>query len=39
MGDNRFENTSVAMGITDASWTGAASPIDVNDDGWLDCTC
>ena len=36
VGDLRFENTSVSMGITDASWTGAASPMDVNDDGWLD---
>ena len=35
-GDNRFVNTSVQTGLTDSSWTGAASPIDVNDDGWLD---
>ena len=35
-GGNRFVNTSVQTGLTDLSWTGAASPIDVNDDGWLD---
>ena len=35
-GGDRFVNTSVQTGLTDSSWTGAASPIDVNDDGWLD---
>ncbi len=36
LGNNRFEDVTKAMGLVDASWSGAASPIDCNDDGWLD---
>ena len=36
LGDNRFENVSEAMGLMDTGWTGAASPIDANGDGWID---
>jgi len=35
-GKNRFVDVSQRMGIMDTSWTGDASMIDVNDDGWLD---
>ncbi len=36
MGDNVFRNVSKAMGLLDKSWTGAATPIDANADGWPD---
>ena len=35
-GGNRFVDASSATGLEDYSWTGDASPIDVNGDGWLD---
>ena len=35
-GNNRFVDTSEQTGLVDSSWSGAATPIDVNDDGWLD---
>jgi len=35
-GGNRFANVSKPMGLQDTSWSGDASIIDVNDDGWLD---
>ena len=35
-GDNRFVDVSEKVGLQDESWAGAASPIDVNEDGWLD---
>jgi hypothetical protein len=35
-GGNRFADVSKRMGLVDVSWTGDASPIDVNDDGWID---
>ncbi len=35
-GNNRFREVSEAMGLNDLSWTGEASPVDLNDDGWLD---
>jgi hypothetical protein len=35
-GKNRFVDVSHRMGLVDTSWTGDASAIDVNDDGWLD---
>jgi enediyne biosynthesis protein E4 len=35
-GGNRFVDVSKQMGLIDASWSGDASIIDVNDDGWLD---
>ena len=35
-GDNRFVDVSEKVGLKDGSWSGAASPIDVNEDGWPD---
>ena len=35
-GDNRFVDVSEKVGLQDGSWSGAASPIDVNEDGWPD---
>lgn len=36
-GDNRFRDVSQDMGISgDVPWTGDASPLDYNDDGWPD---
>ena len=35
-GGNRFVNVSQAMGLRDLSWSGDASTVDVNDDGWPD---
>ncbi len=35
-GDNRFVDVSEKVGLQDESWSGAASPIDVNEDGWPD---
>jgi hypothetical protein len=35
-GGNRFVDVSRRAGIVDLSWTGDATAIDVNDDGWLD---
>ena len=35
-GENRFANVSARTGLLDESWTGAATPIDANEDGWLD---
>jgi len=36
LGDNRFEDVTEAVGLDDERWTGDASPIDANGDGWLD---
>ena len=35
-GGNRFVDVSEKVGLMDESWTGAASPVDVNEDGWPD---
>lgn len=35
-GGNRFVDVSAAAALQDTSWSGDASTIDVNDDGWLD---
>lgn len=35
-GGQRFVEVSAAMGIDDAGWSGAAIPIDINEDGWMD---
>jgi cytochrome oxidase Cu insertion factor (SCO1/SenC/PrrC family) len=35
-GGGRFVDVSEKVGLVDESWTGAASPIDANDDGWPD---
>jgi hypothetical protein len=35
-GGNRFVDVSKVTGLMDLSWTGDASPVDVNDDGFTD---
>ena len=35
-GDLRFEDVTAKAGLIDESWTGDASPVDLNGDGWLD---
>jgi len=35
-GGGRFADVSKRMGLVDLSWTGDASAVDVNDDGWQD---
>jgi enediyne biosynthesis protein E4 len=35
-GGTRFVDVSQRVGLNDLSWSGDASAIDVNDDGWLD---
>ena len=35
-GKNRFVDVSAKTGLSDAAWTGDASAVDVNDDGWPD---
>jgi len=35
-GQNKFTNVTTAMGLTDFSWSGDASIVDVNEDGWPD---
>ncbi len=35
-GGNEFSDASKETGLIDRSWTGAASPIDLNEDGWQD---
>jgi hypothetical protein len=35
-GGNRFDNVSKRVGLHDLSWSGDATAVDVNDDGWLD---
>ncbi len=36
MGGNRFKDFSKKLMLDDVSWSGAATPIDANGDGWLD---
>jgi len=36
MGKNRFKDVSEKMGLMDESWSGDASPMDGNGDGWPD---
>jgi hypothetical protein len=35
-GNGRFTDVTEAMGVVDLSWSGDATAIDVNEDGWLD---
>lgn len=35
-GNNRFKDVSTEVGIVENGWTGDATPIDVNRDGWID---
>jgi cytochrome oxidase Cu insertion factor (SCO1/SenC/PrrC family) len=36
LGEKRFEEVSEKLGLNDMSWTGDASPLDFNEDGWPD---
>ena len=36
LGGNRFEDATYDTGLLDLSWSGDATPIDANGDGWLD---
>ena len=36
LGENRFVDVTEKMGLVDTSWTGDASPLDANQDGWPD---
>ncbi|MFN8422828.1 MAG: CRTAC1 family protein [Anaerolineae bacterium] len=36
LGDGRFEDVTVAMGLVDDEWSGDAMPFDANADGWTD---
>lgn len=35
-GDGTFKDVTEATGLVDENWSGAATPLDVNEDGWLD---
>lgn len=35
-GNNRFADVSEETGLVDTGWTGDATPLDLNGDGWLD---
>lgn len=35
-GGNRFADVTADVGLIDESWSGDASPLDVNEDGWPD---
>ncbi len=36
LGELKFEDVTAATGLIDESWTGDATPLDANRDGWLD---
>jgi cytochrome oxidase Cu insertion factor (SCO1/SenC/PrrC family) len=36
LGMRTFRDVTMDVGLLDDCWTGDASPIDVNDDGWMD---
>lgn len=36
LGEGKFADVSAEVELMDRSWSGAASPVDVNEDGWLD---
>ena len=35
-GGNKFTNVTEQTGLTSDSWSGAATPLDLNEDGWQD---
>ncbi len=35
-GQNRFVDVSQQMNLVDTNWTGDATPLDANEDGWID---
>ncbi|MEE8146385.1 MAG: FG-GAP-like repeat-containing protein, partial [Longimicrobiales bacterium] len=36
LGENRFKDVTYDTGLLDLSWSGDATPLDANGDGWLD---
>ncbi len=36
LGNNRFQDVTGKAWLVDVSWTGDASPVDINRDGWID---
>ena len=36
LGNNRFEDVSEEVKLQDEGWSGDASPVDFNQDGWID---
>ncbi len=36
LGQGRFRNVNADVGFHDVSWSGDATPIDINEDGWQD---
>jgi len=36
LGGGKFADVTEAAGLVDTSWSGAATPIDANGDGWID---
>jgi cytochrome oxidase Cu insertion factor (SCO1/SenC/PrrC family) len=36
LGGHKFEDVSLATGLDDTGWTGDATPVDINSDGWPD---
>ena len=36
LGDSKFVNVTNETGLIDKGWTGSATPIDLNEDGWQD---
>jgi cytochrome oxidase Cu insertion factor (SCO1/SenC/PrrC family) len=36
LGDGKFQDVTEEVGLRDDSWSGAATPIDANGDGWPD---
>lgn len=36
LGGLRFADVTAEVGLVDTSWSGDASPLDINGDGWLD---
>jgi hypothetical protein len=36
LGNNRFDDVTSEVKLEDTGWTGDATPIDANEDGWID---
>ncbi|MFN0127432.1 MAG: FG-GAP-like repeat-containing protein [Verrucomicrobiales bacterium] len=36
LGGRKFEDVGLALGLDDTGWTGDATPVDINSDGWTD---
>ncbi len=35
-GDNKFQDVTQRVGLLDDAWSGDATPLDINQDGWID---